>query len=36
MISKRIEEGKEVDIFDMFNFLAAEIERLSEDPDYKS
>jgi len=36
MISKRIEEGKEVNVFDMFNFLAAEIQRLSQDPDYKS
>jgi len=33
---KYLGEGTKVDIFDMFNFLASEIERLSQDPDYKS
>ncbi|MGH9753143.1 MAG: DUF3806 domain-containing protein [Blastocatellia bacterium] len=35
MISKRIEAGKEVDVFDIFNFLAAKVDELSQDPDFK-
>jgi hypothetical protein len=35
MISKRVEAGEEVDVFDMFNFLAAKMDERSQDPDYK-
>lgn len=35
MISKRVEAGEEFDVFDMFNFIAAKIDELSQDPDYK-
>jgi hypothetical protein len=31
MISKRIERGEEVDVFDLFNRVAAEVEKLRKE-----
>jgi hypothetical protein len=33
MISKRFERGEEVDVFDVFNAMAHEVEKLKADPD---
>ena len=33
MISKRIERGEEVDVFDIFNALADDVEKLKAAPD---
>jgi hypothetical protein len=36
MISKRVEQKKPVDVFDMFNSIAEQIDRLRSDPGTKS